>query len=250
MERDSVSRIARLIQENNHEVNWRWGWHHRSRRRNCINDPAGPDQAGGLENAVMGGSGQLGRPQIVLSAASPRPRATAQSRIAATGHNIESNTAVPIGRPLLTARQIINKGSTEKQNQEREAGEHPGGHGQRTTSHLPPHPVSSSFAHAFHCFQLASNSALAASKVAARLSVRRTSGAGPRTNADDWASTNFVDAAYIPVAAEHQVVSAILVDLGAEPGWAHLGASSKALGIAWARPVDGGLIPGQLRFAR
>jgi hypothetical protein len=30
------------------------------------------------------------------------------------------------------------------------------------------------------------------------------------------------DAAYIPVAAEHQVISAIVVDLGAQAAWAHL----------------------------
>ena len=36
------------------------------------------------------------------------------------------------------------------------------------------------------------------------------------------ASANFVDAADIPLAAEHQVIRAVLVDLGAQPAWAHL----------------------------
>ena len=71
--------------------------------------------------------------------------------------------------------------------------------------------------------QLASNSAFATSSDGTRLSVRRLPGLQrPEPAKVARRSANFVDAADIPLAAEHQVSSAILVDFGPKSALAHL----------------------------
>ena len=76
--------------------------------------------------------------------------------------------------------------------------------------------ISSSLAHAFHCFQLASNSALASSSVAARLSVRRVPGLLGACSAQNQrrsgAGAGFIDATDAPLAAEHAVIDVVLID--------------------------------------
>ena len=85
---------------------------------------------------------------------------------------------------------------------------------------------STSFAHARHCFQFAPNSPFAASSVGACPSVSMPGGQNnaierPRPAHVVRKTAALIDAANLPLAAEHAVVDAVLVDAVAKAGRAH-----------------------------
>ena len=80
---------------------------------------------------------------------------------------------------------------------------------------------------------VASNSALASSSVAVRLSVRRVPGLLGTCSAQNQrkigAGAGLIDAADAPLAAEHAVIGNVLVDAVAKAGRAHLEGHIRAL---------------------